>query len=85
MSDWIQLVGPQQVVEFMGIRLVGANTDNTKKLLFTLIFIGAVLLLGALLRRLSDAVLGGRSEQAVDFNPNLTPHFNPILTPPIAV
>ena len=64
MSDWIQLVGPQQVVEFMGIRLVGANADNAKKLLFTLIFIGAVLLLGALLRRLSDAVLGGRSEQA---------------------
>ena len=64
MSDWIQLVGPQRVVEFMGIRLVGANADNAKKLLFTLIFIGAVLLLGALLRRLSDAVLGGRSEQA---------------------
>jgi small-conductance mechanosensitive channel len=64
MTDWIQLVGPQQVVEFMGIRLVGANADNAKKLLFTLIFIGAVLLLGALLRRLSNAVLGGRSEQA---------------------
>ena len=64
MSDWIQLVGPQQVVEFMGIRLVGANADDAKKLLFTLIFISAVLLLGALLRRRSDAVLGGRSEQA---------------------
>ena len=36
MSDWIQLVGPQGVVEFMGIRLVGANADNTKKLPFTL-------------------------------------------------
>jgi hypothetical protein len=23
--------------------------------------------------------------QIVDFHPNLTPHFNPILTPPIAV
>lgn len=64
MSDWIQLVGPQQVVEFMGIRLVGANADNAKKLLFTLIFIGAVLLLRALLAWMSNAVLAGRSEQA---------------------
>ena len=64
MPDWIKLVGPQQVIEFMGVRLVGANVDNAKKLLFTLIFIAAVLLLAALLRRLSNAVLGGRSEQA---------------------
>ena len=42
----------------------------------------------ALLRSYSDQH-GRFSEQIpyadVDFNPNLTPHFNPILTPPIAV
>ena len=38
--------------------------DTAKKLLFTPISIGAVLLLGALLRRVSNMVLGRRSEQA---------------------
>ncbi|MBA2723159.1 MAG: mechanosensitive ion channel protein MscS, partial [Methylibium sp.] len=48
MEDWIRLVGETQALELFGIRLVGLNADNGKKLLFTLVFITALLWLGRL-------------------------------------
>lgn len=50
MIGWIHLVGPRGTVEIMGVRLVGFNAENGRKLLFTLVFIIAVLALGRLLR-----------------------------------
>lgn len=50
MSNFFQLVGPHHVVQLFGVRLVGVNADNTRKLLFSVIFIIFVTLLGRLLR-----------------------------------
>ena len=67
MENMIRLVGPERAVEFLGIRLVGVNATNGTKLLFTLVFIVAVLLLGALLRRLSRRVLRKRDDRRAEF------------------
>jgi small-conductance mechanosensitive channel len=53
MNDWIRLAGPQKVVELLGVRLVGINVENGVKLLFSLAFIAAMLLVGAGLRWLA--------------------------------
>ena len=45
MGSIIRLVGPEQAVELFGIRLVGVNADNLKKVAFTLTFIILVWLL----------------------------------------
>ena len=45
MGDIIQLVGPHHVVQIFGVKLVGVNADNGKKLLFSLVFIAFVVLL----------------------------------------
>src|SRR3954466_1083264 len=51
MNDWIHLAGPRKAVEIFGIRLVGVNAENGKKLAFTLIFAATILLLAGALRR----------------------------------
>lgn len=60
MEHLVQLVGPQRAVEFLGIRLVGINAENGKKLLLTILFIALILLLSTLLRRLAHWLLYGR-------------------------
>jgi small-conductance mechanosensitive channel len=67
MEDLIRLVGPEQAVEIFGIRLVGANVENGKKLLFTLIFIAVVFLLRALLRWLARRAWHGRRHERARF------------------
>jgi small-conductance mechanosensitive channel len=49
----IQLVGPHHVVQLFGVKLVGVNAENGKKLLFSLVFIVCVMLVGRLLRWLA--------------------------------
>jgi small-conductance mechanosensitive channel len=49
MEYYIRLVGPQRAVEILGIRLVGINAENGKKLLFSLVFILIIFLIGRLL------------------------------------
>ncbi len=49
----IQLVGPHQVVQLFGVKLVGVNAENGKKLLFSVIFVLIVVLLGRFLRWLA--------------------------------
>ncbi|MBA3624793.1 MAG: mechanosensitive ion channel [Methylibium sp.] len=66
MEDWIRLVGETQALELFGIRLVGLNADNGKKLLFTLVFITALLWLGRLTQRLARRRLRGGAPH-VDF------------------
>lgn len=63
MEGRLRLVGPSQAVEMFGVILVGVNADNGMKLLFTVIFIGAVLLLGRALRWIAERMFATRSEQ----------------------
>ncbi|MBA4142736.1 MAG: mechanosensitive ion channel [Nitrosospira sp.] len=65
MENFIKLVGPNQAVEILGVRLVGVNAENGIKLLFTLAFVALILLLGRLARRLAARALRGRDERFV--------------------
>jgi small-conductance mechanosensitive channel len=56
-ADWIELVGPNHAVAILGVKLVGANAENFKKLLFTLAFFAIVLALVRLLRLLIRKVV----------------------------
>lgn len=53
MNDLFQLVGPHHVVQLFGVKLVGVNAENGQKLLFSIIFVVAVLLAGKFLRWLA--------------------------------
>lgn len=57
MTDLVELVGPNQAVQIFGVKLVGVNADNGRKLLFTLAFILTVWVLGRLLKAINDRVL----------------------------
>jgi len=50
----VRLTGPERALEVFGIRLVGVNAENGTKLLFTLVFLFALLLLS----RLAHVVVG---------------------------
>ena len=65
MNQLVRLVGPNRAVEILGIRLVGVNAENGKKLLFTLVFIAVVILGGRLLRALTSRLFRGRNERVV--------------------
>lgn len=67
MQDFIRLVGPNQAVEFLGVRLVGFNAENGKKLLLTLALILLLALLGRLLRALTGWLLRGRRNEQLVF------------------
>lgn len=53
MGNVFQLVGPHQVVQIFGVKLVGVNAENGKKLLFSLVFVVVVTLIGRFLRWLA--------------------------------
>lgn len=67
MEQIVRLVGPNQSVELLGVRLVGVNADNGKKVLFTLVFIVAILLLAWLLRRITRLLLHGSKSPRLEF------------------
>jgi len=67
MNNVIRLVGPEQAIEVFGIRLVGMNAENGKKLLFTLVFIALTILMGYVLRALARWALGGRGHERAEF------------------
>ena len=50
MGNVIELVGPQRVVQLFGVRLVGVNAENAKKLLFSAVFVLLVLSVSRALR-----------------------------------
>jgi small-conductance mechanosensitive channel len=52
----IRFVGPNHALELFGVKLVGANAENAKKLLFTLVFLALMLLVSSLLRRVMRGV-----------------------------
>src|SRR3954469_17365705 len=56
MSYRIKLVGPNNAVELFDVKLVGVNAENGKKLLFTIVFVAAVLVVGCVARLISSRV-----------------------------
>jgi small-conductance mechanosensitive channel len=55
-DSFIRLVGPTQALELFGVKLVGFNAENGKKLLFTIALIVVMLVISRLLRRLAYGV-----------------------------
>jgi small-conductance mechanosensitive channel len=53
MSDYVRFVGPSHALELFGVKLVGIDAENGKKLLFTLALIVAMLALSKVLRGLT--------------------------------
>src|SRR4051812_12649263 len=54
MPDVLRFVGPEHAAELFGIRLIGVNAENGAKLLVSLLFIAAVVVLSRLLQRLAS-------------------------------
>ncbi len=67
LGEYIRLVGPNRAVEILGVKLVGMNAENGRKLLFTIAFIVALLVLNRLMRGLTWAMLGKRRNAPVGF------------------
>src|SRR3954454_17152846 len=63
MDGFFQLVGPQRTVQFFGIRLVGVNAENGKKLLFSVVFIIVVILLKRLVKLLLKVVTNNKENR----------------------
>lgn len=67
MESFIRLVGPERALEILGVRMVGINAETGTKLLFTLLFITAVLLLGGLVRKGAARILRGQGRERTEF------------------
>ncbi len=61
-GEIVRLVGPEGGVEILGVRLVGVNAENGRKLLLTFALIALALLLRAGVRRGAEAALRHRPE-----------------------
>lgn len=53
MEPIVRFVGPNHALELFGVKLVGVNAENGKKLIFTIVLIAVMTLLSKLLRRLA--------------------------------
>lgn len=67
MNDIVELVGPNQALAIFGVKLVGANAENAKKLLFTILFVVLVLLAMKGLRALVRSTLYRTGRERVEF------------------
>jgi small-conductance mechanosensitive channel len=65
--DWITFSGPNQSLTLFGVRLVGINADNAKKLGFTLALLVGLYLLNKLLRAATHLIPGGLKNERVKF------------------
>jgi small-conductance mechanosensitive channel len=63
MQNAIQIVGDHRTLQLFGIRLVGVNAENAKKLLVTIVFLFAIYLLTKALNGISRLILGKREER----------------------
>jgi small-conductance mechanosensitive channel len=66
-NEFIRLVGDNRAIEFLGIKLVGFNAENGKKLLFTIVFIFLVILLARGLHALMHWLLRRSGNKRVEF------------------
>lgn len=61
MNSIVQFVGSSGTLQLFGVRLVGLNSGNARKLLLSVILIGLVILIARVLRWISRALLGERT------------------------
>ena len=59
MNEWIRLVGPNQAVEILGVKLVGVTAESGGKLIITILFFITLRLLGIVAQRLAHHTLAG--------------------------
>lgn len=67
MGEILQLIGPERTVQLMGVKLVGVNEANAKKLLFSVVLFVAVVLIGTFLRWLSHRAAWDRAGKRLAF------------------
>ena len=64
-AAWIRFVDPNHSLELFGVRLLGINAANGKKLLLSVVLIAFVMLLSKVLRKAVRWLLGGAGERVV--------------------
>lgn len=62
-----RLIGPNGTVQILGVRLVGVNVENGRKLLITALFLVAVWLISRGLRLVTQPLTGDRASKRVQF------------------
>ena len=67
MSPFFQLVGPHQSVQVFGVRLVGINLENGRKLLLSIAFLMAAWLISRSIRALTGSLVRDRAGKRVHF------------------
>src|SRR6476619_4270527 len=67
LTDWIRFSGPNHSLELFGIRLVGINADNGKKLLFSVVLVVVLVLLSKALRAIVHSLPGGLRNERTKF------------------
>ena len=66
-GNFIQLVGPNQALQLFGVKLVGVNAENGKRLLFSIVLVIFLTLLGRLMRWLAQRETRDRGAKRVAF------------------
>lgn len=64
-QPWFQLVGPAHSVQIYGVKLLGVDAHNGRKLAFSLVFLGVIWLIRTVLRTLAKATRTRESKAAV--------------------
>jgi small-conductance mechanosensitive channel len=67
MSDIIRLVGENRAVEILGVKLVGFNAENAKKLVFTVVLVLVILLIARGLNFFLRRLLRGSDHERLQF------------------
>jgi small-conductance mechanosensitive channel len=66
-GNFIQLVGPNQAVQLFGVKLLGVNAENGKKLLFSLVFVLFAFLVGRAFRWFAQRKSKDREQKRIAF------------------
>jgi small-conductance mechanosensitive channel len=64
-GPWVELVGPAHSVQIFGVKLLGVDAHNGRKLLFSLVFLAIIWLLRSLLALLARLLRSRESRRAV--------------------
>lgn len=67
LAPGVRLVGPNQAVELLGVKFVGVNAENGRKLLLTFLYVVVVLALRRAVRALTSLGQVGQRDERVGF------------------
>jgi len=67
MQDFVQFVGPNHTLQLFGVKLVGINAENGKKLLFTIVLVVFLSVVSHALRWLAQRKTWDKESQRVAF------------------